>query len=275
MPLGESFLLGLDAVGRRILPFGSAPDIRSDEVEQERFGGQLDRSELFDDGFRIPLELEGRVVLEVGAGFGALQLELLRRGAAKAIALDVDAHLLERVRVRTGGDPRVELVHAPIERCPLADESVDVVVSDATFEHLTDVPAALREIRRILRPGGFLFTRWGPTWFHFNGPHLITYVHVPWVHLLFSNRTIRAVLERYRRERRYTQASIEARIDDLERMNRLSVRGFKAAFEGSGLEVLQFDNVSPRRWKQFLCRLPIFGELLAGSLIAVLYKKGP
>lgn len=272
MPLAESVLVGLDAVGRLILPFGSAPDIRSAEVEEERFGGQLGRSEQFDQGFRLPLEVQGKVVLEVGVGFGALQLEMLRRGAAKTIALDVDEHLLERVRERTDGDARVELVHAPIERSGIADDSVDVVVSDATLEHLTDVPAAVAEIRRMLRRGGFVFARWGPTWFHFNGPHLITYLHVPWAHLLFPKRTIRAVLERYRREGRFARASIDARIEDFEGMNRLSVRGYREAFERSGLEVLQFDNVSPRRWKQALCRLPVLGDLLAGSLVAVLRK---
>jgi hypothetical protein len=51
------------------------------------------------------------------------------------------------------------------------------------------------------------------------------------------------------------------------------VRGYRAAFERSGLEVLQFENVSPRRWKQMLSRLPVLGELLAGSVVAVLRKR--
>jgi SAM-dependent methyltransferase len=50
---------------------------------------------------------------------------------------------------------RLALRHAPIEATGLATGSVDVVISHSVLEHVLDVDAALAELRRITRPGGF------------------------------------------------------------------------------------------------------------------------
>ncbi|HWC89726.1 MAG TPA: class I SAM-dependent methyltransferase [Pirellulales bacterium] len=43
------------------------------------------------------------------------------------------------------------------ERLPLASESVDVIVSNAVLEHVQDLPATLREMNRVLKPGGYVY----------------------------------------------------------------------------------------------------------------------
>lgn len=50
---------------------------------------------------------------------------------------------------------RLELVHAPIESTGLDAGSVDVVISNSVLEHVQDVDAALAELARITKPGGF------------------------------------------------------------------------------------------------------------------------
>jgi ubiquinone/menaquinone biosynthesis C-methylase UbiE len=271
--LSDQVLIGLDSLGRRISPFGSAPDIHAEAVVDERFAQRENDARQFDRHFLLPLDVERKTVLEVGVGLGGMQVELLRRGAAKTIALDIDSGFLEEARKRVGNDPRFELVHAPVEACPLPDESVDVVVSDAVFEHLSSPVEALAQLHRVLRPGGLAYISFGCTWGHYNGPHLITYLHVPWVQVLFSEDTIKRVLERYKAEGRYPQASVDARIEDFGRMNKLTLRKFRVAFERSGLEVLQFDNVSRKRWKRALTRLPVLDEMFAGQLVALLRKR--
>lgn len=43
------------------------------------------------------------------------------------------------------------------QRLPLADESVDVIISNAVLEHVRDLPATLAEMRRVLKPGGYVY----------------------------------------------------------------------------------------------------------------------
>jgi SAM-dependent methyltransferase len=99
--------------------------------------------------------VDGRRVLELGCGTGDLSLELLRRGA-RLTALDVSpasvALLRERAERFMPGAPLRPLV-AGAEETGLEAGSVDRVVGKWILHH-ADAPAALRELRRVLRPGG-------------------------------------------------------------------------------------------------------------------------
>ena len=193
-----------------------------------------------------------------------MQVALLARGVARTIAVDVDAGFLEETRIRASGDPRLELVHAPMENCGVPDDSVDVVMSAAVFEHLSDVPSTLEEVRRILRPGGLMFVKVGQPWLHFNGPHLITYIHVPWLQLFFREATILAVLDRFRTEGAIRQ------------IDRCAGRGsaahepvhdpsLRAGISRERNERPAARRRSPRSWKARVGKLPLVRELLAGS----------
>jgi len=89
-------------------------------------------------------------VLEIGAGTGANFAHY--PPDARVVALEPDPHMLKRAERRR--TPNVELRQAPAERLPCADASFDVVVSTLVLCTVDDVPAALAEIRRVLRPGG-------------------------------------------------------------------------------------------------------------------------
>ncbi len=53
----------------------------------------------------------------------------------------------------------------------IASSSIDLCVSDAVFEHCTDLSAVLRESFRVLKPGGSLYAGYGPLWFAAGGDH--------------------------------------------------------------------------------------------------------
>ena len=101
-------------------------------------------------------------VLEIGAG-SALNLPFYGAQVDFLYALDPSARLLQMARKkRPPADFPVEYLESSAERIPLDSRSVDTVVSTWTLCSVPDAARALREARRVLKPGGlFLFTEHG------------------------------------------------------------------------------------------------------------------
>jgi ubiquinone/menaquinone biosynthesis C-methylase UbiE len=104
---------------------------------------------------------EGQTLLDVGCGDG-----LIAFGAVdvvgphgRVIFSDVSPALLAGCRERAaklGVLERCRFVEASADQLGLANDSVDAVTARSVLIYLDDIPAALREFRRVLRPGGRL-----------------------------------------------------------------------------------------------------------------------
>jgi arsenite methyltransferase len=101
---------------------------------------------------------DGETVLDLGSGAGAdVLISAGRVGpTGKAIGLDMTDEMLELARANAAGAgvENVEFVKGYIEELPLADESVDVVISNCVINLSADKGRVLREVARVLRPGG-------------------------------------------------------------------------------------------------------------------------
>ena len=101
---------------------------------------------------------EGETVLDLGSGAGADVLISARRVGAtgKAIGLDMTDEMLELARANAAeaGVDNVEFVKGYLEDIPLADASVDVVISNCVINLAGDKQRVLAEAARVLRPGG-------------------------------------------------------------------------------------------------------------------------
>lgn len=96
----------------------------------------------------------GARVLDVGCGDGRHILEAARRGAF-AVAVDYDPAELTRARERLG-EARVDLIAADATHLPFRNAAFDAVICTETLEHLPDDRGAVRELSRVLVPGGLL-----------------------------------------------------------------------------------------------------------------------
>jgi SAM-dependent methyltransferase len=97
----------------------------------------------------------GRVV-EIGAGTG-LNVACYPDGIAELVLIEPDSAMRRKLARRLQRYPRdARIVDAPAERLPLADASVDTVVSTLVLCTVNDPERALREIARVLRPDGQL-----------------------------------------------------------------------------------------------------------------------
>jgi arsenite methyltransferase len=102
----------------------------------------------------------GETVVDLGCG-GGLDVFLAAKKvgpAGRAIGIDMTPEMLELARrnAAQSGTTNVEFHQATIDRLPLADESVDCVISNCVINLAPDKRAVFREIARVLKPGGRL-----------------------------------------------------------------------------------------------------------------------
>jgi arsenite methyltransferase len=100
----------------------------------------------------------GEVVVDLGCGGG---LDVLLAASqvgpgGKVVGIDMTPEMLERARANAAkrGTTNVEFHQATIDKLPLADGSVDCVISNCVVNLVPDKPAVFREMARVLKPGG-------------------------------------------------------------------------------------------------------------------------
>jgi len=102
----------------------------------------------------------GETVVDLGCGGGLdVFLAAAKVGpAGRAIGIDMTPEMLALARANAAkaGLTNVEFHQATIDRLPLADASVDCVISNCVINLAADKPAVFREIARVLKPGGRL-----------------------------------------------------------------------------------------------------------------------
>ncbi len=95
---------------------------------------------------------QGQRLIEIGAGFG--RLADLYQGYSQVILMDYARSQLEEAQRYLGYSPRYIYVAADIYQLPFTDNAFDALTMVRVMHHLADVPAALRQLYRVLAPNG-------------------------------------------------------------------------------------------------------------------------
>lgn len=141
----------LEFTGERIVPGKTAEALFREHEERYVFAGQY---------------VSGKDVLDVACGTGVGASFLRSAGARKVLGLDIDP---DAIAFASSKYADCEFAQSDATDLCLPDNSVDVVASFETLEHLKDQRRFLMECRRVLRPGGLLIcstpnlriSRWG------------------------------------------------------------------------------------------------------------------
>ncbi|HYR07207.1 MAG TPA: methyltransferase domain-containing protein [Longimicrobium sp.] len=257
-------------VGERILLAFSrpvdAPDLADAAAEPGVEHALDDLLRRFPD---LPGRVRGRRVLDFGCGAGRQAVALARAGAAFVLGVESNPRTLAGARALAAaeGIPPDRLALAPGVPEELRG-GFDVVLSKDSMEHFADPAAVLALMRDALAPGGRLLVTFGPPWLAPSGSHMHFFTPLPWVHLLFAERTVMAVRARYRADgaRRYEEVESG--------LNRMTVGRFErlAARAGLRMERRRYDCVKGIR---VLGGAPLLRELFINNVACVLAPSAP
>ncbi len=124
--------------------------------------------------FEAVADLAGKRVLEIGTDLemGVLR-QLHQRGMSEGVGVNNDAEFWQQhdspIVAKQG---QLRLVDGDVRHLSFADNSFDYVFSVATLEHILQLPVALAEMYRVLKPDGIMFASFGPIWSSGKGHHL-------------------------------------------------------------------------------------------------------
>jgi SAM-dependent methyltransferase len=141
-------------------------DVKAHERHwQERHGGALQARAYQRPGTRVVIHRQfdrieralklspGLRVLDIGCGIGHLLAWLATRTPGRYFGLDV---ALNSVRQARTADPGLHVIVGDAEQLPYRDRNFDRVSCNGSAHHLLHLPSAIREIFRVLVPGGVL-----------------------------------------------------------------------------------------------------------------------
>ena len=192
------------------------------------------------------LGIGGREVADVGSGDGIIDLALATRGApSRLVGFDVsptDVGELQLAAQAAGVDgvpDNLNFAESGVDSIPAEDESFDAVVTWSVFEHVSEPLAMFKEIRRILRPDGFLFLQLWPFYYSDHGGHLWLTHGGGFPHLLSPDDEIIASLE----GKTGTDARRPAD-DEYLSLNRLTLNELAGLMGEAGLSVRRAELIS-------------------------------
>lgn len=210
--------------------------------------------------------IKGRHVLDYGCGPGWQSVAMALAGAASVTGVDVRQKWLEfacKLSQEYHMTDRVRMIDAMNK---IRGEQFDVVLSQDSFEHYSNPSQSLNEMQAVLKPGGRIYIIFSGPWYSPWGSHMTVFTPLPWVNLLFSEKTIMKVRSRYRHD----GASRYEEIDS--GLNKMTVAKFNRIIKASGMLV---ENMFYHGFKgmNFMVHIPVMRELFADQLGCILVKK--
>ncbi len=124
-------------------------------AEWDRLRASFFSEKVREKAFAVAGVEPGRIAADVGAGTGFITEGLVRKGV-QVIAVEPSAGMLQQLRAKLDGRGEIDFRMGEVEALPIEDQTVDYVFANMVLHHVPSPPAAVKEMARILRPGGKL-----------------------------------------------------------------------------------------------------------------------
>ena len=137
---------------------------------------------------RFPdLSFKDMKVMDLGCGLGALSIDMAERDAKEVTGVDINCSLIDFARDNLKQNypqfqDKIYFVCDDIRN--LSNDHFDIIISKASFEHILDLDTLLNEMQKKLKPGGKIYSGFGPLYRSPWGDHNRLRHKIPWAHVI-------------------------------------------------------------------------------------------
>jgi SAM-dependent methyltransferase len=210
--------------------------------------------------------VSGKRVVDFGCGAGYQSIGLVREHKCSVVGIDSNPRTLKRA-IENAHNNNVDSHNLYfVERIsPDMLKSFDVVISHNSFEHYTCPSKVLDEMASLLISSGIVLLTFGPPWYAPYGSHMHFFCKIPWVNVVFPEKTVMKVRNHFR-------CDGAKRYEDVESgLNRMTIKKFESIISSCNMKV---------KWKKYECvkginwlsGLPLIRELFINNVSAILVK---
>lgn len=203
----------------------------------------------------------GRRVLDFGCGVGRQSVALAQTMGAVVIGVDTNPSALAEAQTLASHHNLAN------DQCSfvgeLGNEKYDVIITQNAMEHFPDPGAILEIMKNHLAPGGKILVTFSPPWFAPYGHHMHFFCKLPWLNLIFSEKTVMKVRAKYRDDGATRYTEVESGL------NKMTLAKFERLIEASGMKMSR-QNYRGVKNLNFITRIPFIRELLTNRVTCVL-----
>jgi SAM-dependent methyltransferase len=214
-------------------------------------------------------QIRNKVVLDYGCGPGYQAVAMAREGAHSVIGVDINPTWLERARALAAEnkcDDRVSFSEAASFLGESSNrEKFDVTLCCGSFEHFADPAKELAHMKSMTRPGGKILITFAEPWLSPHGSHMDLFCRVPYINILFSEKTVMAVRSRFRDDGATRYEEI------LSGLSRMTLAKFERIIRNSGLRV-EHQNYFATKNLPVVKNIPYLREFLVSAVTCILVK---
>lgn len=214
----------------------------------------------------FPDIVSGKHVADFGCGPGYQSVALFKRYECSVVGIDSNPMTLEKATELSKSLGIAAENVSFVEKIPEdMEEKFDVVISQNSFEHFPDPIAILGSMRRLIKNSGVILITFGPPWLAPYGSHMHFFCKVPWVNVLFPEKIVMRVRNRFRNDG-------ATRYEDVESgLNKMTVSRFENIVESSNLSIL-YRKYECVKQMNFFAKLPLLREFFINHVSVVLKK---
>lgn len=208
--------------------------------------------------------VKGKRVVDFGCGAGRLSVALVKEEGCYVCGIDTNTSTLSKAKKLASERGLTESNIVFLERpaCAML-QTFDIVISQNAMEHFRDPIGILNTMKGLIHEDGKILITFGPPWFSPYGPHMYFFCKVPWLNLLFSERTVMNVRALYRNDGAKRYEEVESGL------NKMTIKKFESIISHSGLSV-RYKKYSCIKRQNWMAKLPVLRELAVNVISCIL-----